>query len=127
MKLRLPDMIRIYGENWTKEFDCEYVDGSGFHIDFDDVDIDLEKKESLEVRVKAQTTPLNFIRLRYNFTEEEKRKDIIKIWETPLKEVTVNLNGSESNPKELFRGICSSPTEVTLTSIAAEDSPKVLV
>ena len=79
MKLRLPDMIRIYGEDWTKEFDCKYVDGSCFHVDFDDVNIELEKKDSLEVRVKADATPLNFIRLRYNFTEDEKRKDIIKI------------------------------------------------
>ena len=79
MKLRLPDIIRVYGENWTKEFDCKYVNGSAFHVDFDDVNIDLEKKEALEVRVKADTTPLNFIRLRYNFTEDEKRKDLIKI------------------------------------------------
>ena len=79
MKLRLPDMIRVYGENLTKEFDCKYVNGSAFHVDFDDVNIDLEKKDALEVRVKADTTPLNFIRLRYNFTEDEKRKDIIKI------------------------------------------------
>ncbi len=79
MKLRLPDHIRVYGEDWTKEFECKYVDGNGFHVDFDDVNIDLEMNDALEVRVKADSTPLNFIRLRYNFTEDEKRKDIFKI------------------------------------------------
>ena len=26
MKLRLPDMIRVYGENWTKDFNFKYVE-----------------------------------------------------------------------------------------------------
>ena len=80
MKLRLPDMVRVYGEDWHKDFDCEYIAGKSFHVDFDDVNLDIEKEDSLEVRVKAEKTPLTFIRLRYNFTEDEKRKDNVKIF-----------------------------------------------
>lgn len=79
MELRLPDFIRIYGEDKAKVFECKCDEKNLFKADFEDISIKLEKKETLEVRVKAETTPLTFIRLRYNFTEAEKRKDKIKI------------------------------------------------
>ena len=45
MKLRLPDMVRVYGENWSKDFDCKYTGGKAFHVDFDDVEEKVRGRE----------------------------------------------------------------------------------
>ncbi|MBP3322798.1 MAG: alpha-galactosidase [Clostridia bacterium] len=79
MKLRMPDMIRIYGEDWSKDITCQNREEKSFCFDHKDVNVKLEIKDEIKVYVKAETTPLTYLRLRFNFTETEKRKENIKI------------------------------------------------
>lgn len=72
MKTRLPDEIKLF---------CAVDGGVSFgcadSITYNDVKIDLELKENdLFVSAKAQSTPLYHIRLRWNFTKDERRHSV---------------------------------------------------
>ncbi len=76
MKIRLPDKIRIFTA----------IDG-GVELDVRDGetgagDVSLSLKledDRLAVSVAAESSPLFHIRLRWNFTEDEKRRDVVRI------------------------------------------------
>lgn len=72
MKLRKPDLITIYtDEAHTFAADC---------ASFDDVSVSLTETDgAMKLTLTADTTPVTFIKLRFNFTAEEKRIDGIKI------------------------------------------------
>ncbi len=68
MKLRLPDHYMIYTENATLTCPADDVRFTMTEID-----------GALRISVSADTTPLWYIRLRFNFTESEKRNEAIRI------------------------------------------------
>ena len=74
MKLRLPDISSVYTEDTKYESNfsgCETYN-----------DITLKARENdgaLDIFVTAETTPLTHLKLRFNFKDEEKRKDDFKI------------------------------------------------
>ena len=72
MKLRKPDLITIYtDEAHTFAADC---------ASFDDVSVSLTETDgAMKLTLTADTTPVTFIKLRFNFTADEKRTDGIKI------------------------------------------------
>ena len=74
MTTRLPDLMTVYTENETRSF----KDAQGV---FEDVRCDLKLAEdALRVTVCAQATPVRFIRLRWHFSEVEKRSDAPRIY-----------------------------------------------
>ena len=74
MKIRLPDYISVYAEDFRRDFPV-----CGKIIEFDDVKITLDLGDTLMLKIKADTLKPAYIRLRYNFTEEEKRCEPVKI------------------------------------------------
>lgn len=74
MKLRKPDYIGIYSEIGNKIFKTSNT------ATLDDITVNIvAKNEKLLVNLSANTTPVCYIRLRWSFTEQEKRKDNVKI------------------------------------------------
>jgi len=74
MKLRVPDRYAVYTE--------DAVFGGIFTSDIVHNDICMTVNESdgsLSLRIKADTSPLKYIRLRWNFAENEKRSDNFRI------------------------------------------------
>lgn len=72
MKLRLPDRYTIYAETDVYESGSASVPA--------DVRLSIaENGDALTLRITADTTPLKYIKLRFNFTEDEKRNDSIRI------------------------------------------------
>jgi len=74
MKLRNPDFITIYtGEKDSAVF-------SGTQAMLGDVSVGLREADgALRLSLTADKTPVRYIRLRFNFTDEEKRRESIKI------------------------------------------------
>ena len=76
MKLRLPDRYTIYTESDPGQITCAYEPD----ITLGDIRLSVdENADALTLRVTADTTPLKYIRLRWNFTDEEKRSDSFRI------------------------------------------------
>lgn len=77
MKLRLPDWYTIYTEEEKfSQITCAYEPD----IPLDDIHLSIDENGgALTLRVTADTTPLKYIKLRFNFTEEEKRNDAVHI------------------------------------------------
>jgi hypothetical protein len=74
MKLRLPDISSVYTTN-TK-FESTF---SGCEK-YNDITLKTEFNEgALDLFVTAETSPLTYVKLRFNFKDEEKRKDDFKI------------------------------------------------
>lgn len=79
MKLRLPDWYTIYTEK--DERGCDQIT-CGYEPDIPLGDVHLsvdDNGDAMTLRITADTTPLKYIKLRYNFTEAEKRNDGIHI------------------------------------------------
>lgn len=75
MKLRYPDFAVIY----TTDEQIKLC-GPAFSADRGDVSLKLNiNGNAMRLSVAADSTPLWYIKLRFNFTEEEKRKDSIRI------------------------------------------------
>lgn len=74
MKLRTPDSVTLYtGEEETSVF-------SGTQAILGDVSVHLrETDNALRLSLTADQTPVRSIRLRFNFTETEKRRESLKI------------------------------------------------
>ncbi len=76
MKLRLPDRYTVYTENDPGQITCAYEPD----IALDDIRLSIdENADALTLRITADTTPLKYIRLRWNFTDDEKRGDSFRI------------------------------------------------
>lgn len=74
MNIRYPDHVTVYTE--TDVYKQTYTGD----IVIDDINLSLGlENDGLSVKVTADQTPITFIRLRWNFTAEEKRRDAIKI------------------------------------------------
>lgn len=74
MKLRLPDYMGVFAEENEKAFGHENATKLG------DACVWLEQnEESLHVKACAAGTALKYIRLRWNFTEGEKRHEPVKV------------------------------------------------
>jgi alpha-galactosidase len=75
MELRYPDYFSVFCE--SRAFET-----SGRTAAFDDVrgDICATDEKTLRISLSAKETALKYVRLRWNFTEKEKRTDIIKVY-----------------------------------------------
>lgn len=74
MKLRIPDLYTIYTDKG------EYAGSFAGQTAHGDVRIAVQEADgALRLRIAAEDTPLRYIRLRYNFTAQEKRGDIFRI------------------------------------------------
>lgn len=74
MNLRKPDLYTLYTDKNA------YTDSFARGGQHDDAAVYLERVgDALRLRVTARTTPLKYIRLRWNFTQAEKRTDSIRI------------------------------------------------
>ncbi len=74
MNIRYPDHITIYTETET------YKQSFEKNIKINDIDLSFDiENDGLDVKVTATETPISYVRLRWNFTADEKRKDAIKI------------------------------------------------
>ncbi len=75
MKLRCPDFYAVYTET-------ERLSGKAAPEAVQrDVRLRLSMQaEALKVKIAAPKTPLKYIRLRWNFAEEEKRREIVRIY-----------------------------------------------
>lgn len=74
MHTRFPDLISIYYEGGSQHF--RDADGT-----FDDVAFSLTGKEdAVSVQIRAKTTPLSYIRLRWHFTGDEKRNEDVRVY-----------------------------------------------
>lgn len=71
MRTKFPDSVRIYSENQIVSFSEKN------ELCFDDVYCGIKINESrIQVQLCAEKTPLSYLRLRWNFTAEEKRENI---------------------------------------------------
>lgn len=76
MKIRYPDYVSIYSEKGKHDFERENS------LRFEDIRVEIvPKEENLTVVLSADTTPVRYVRLRWNFTDTEKRCESIKILE----------------------------------------------
>lgn len=74
MKLRYPDYLTVYTEKDAKTFPFAQT------VSFDDVSVSMTEADgAIRLQLTADTTPVRYIRLRYNFTDEEKRKESVRI------------------------------------------------
>ena len=74
MKLRFPDRYAVYTED--NVFSGAFASGT-VH---DDISLSIDKTdEALALRITADSSPLKYIKLRWNFSESEKRSEIIRI------------------------------------------------
>ena len=74
MKLRYPDFAVLYTENDKFKFSPDTSMTNG------DASVAFEiKDDALLLKVTADTTPLKYVKLRFNFTADEARHDSIKI------------------------------------------------
>jgi len=77
MKIRYPDICTVYTEEETERFGRSDICSAKF----DDVSLKLNLTEdSVNVCISADTTPLKYIKLRFNFSPDEKRSDPIHIF-----------------------------------------------
>lgn len=75
MQIRTPDYISIYTENDKNTFSFSN------NIKKDDITVDVSlKNELLHIDLTANQTPVKYINLRWNFTEGEKRNELVKIY-----------------------------------------------
>ena len=73
MKLRYPDFAVVYTESGSHRFEKDNMSAN-------DVSLSLAaENDVMALKVKADSTPLKYVKLRFNFTEDEIRHDSIKI------------------------------------------------
>ncbi len=73
MKLRYPDFAVVYTESGSHRFEKGNMSAN-------DVALSLAaENDAMALKVKADSTPLKYVKLRFNFTEDEIRRDSIKI------------------------------------------------
>lgn len=76
MKIRLPDRVRIF----TAIDDGIPFDRVSTELSADDISLSMKlSDERLSISVRAESSPLFHIRLRWNFTESERRHECVKI------------------------------------------------
>ena len=74
MKLRLPDIVSVYTE------DTKFEGLFSGCVNYNDIKLYTEENNgALDLFVSAETTPLTYVKLRFNFKENEKRTEDIKI------------------------------------------------
>ena len=74
MNIRLPDLVTVYTETGRYAF-------SGAQGAHEDVACALSlKNDALLVSLRAETTPVRFLRLRWHFAESEKRREAVRIY-----------------------------------------------
>lgn len=75
MKIQTPDYISIYTENGKDTFLFSN------DIKKDDITVDVSlKNELLHIDLTADQTPVKYISLRWNFKDDEKRSDSVKVY-----------------------------------------------
>ena len=75
MKLRTPNYIGVYTENGSNQFLYQNS------IKKDDITVAFNlRNNSLYVDLIANETPVKYISLRWNFTDDEKRNDMVKVY-----------------------------------------------
>lgn len=75
MQIRTPDYISIYTENGNDSFLFSN------NIKKDDITVDVSlKNELLHIDLTADQTPVKYISLRWNFKDDEKRSDSVKVY-----------------------------------------------
>ena len=73
MKLRLPDRLTVYAEGWKASPAVREK------INEKDVEIGLTLAENLQITLKTETSRPKYLFLRWNFREDEKRCESVKI------------------------------------------------
>ena len=74
MNIRLPDLVTVYTETGRHAF-------SGAQGAHEDVACALSlENDALLVSLRAETTPVRFLRLRWHFAESEKRREAVRIY-----------------------------------------------
>ena len=74
MHIRIPDLISVYTETGRQDFrsDCGR---------FEDVSYQLTlKNDAVSVDITADVTPICYLRLRWHFTEAERRDEMLRIY-----------------------------------------------
>ena len=75
MKLRTPDYIGVYTQNGNNSFLYQNS------IKKDDITVGFNlKNNSLCAYLTANETPVKYISLRWNFKDDEKRSDSVKVY-----------------------------------------------
>ena len=80
MKIRYPDLLTVYtaAEDMTfAEKDNPHHDGvSPVELYWNDVHVELSQGDTLHISLTAQESEVTYLRLRFQFTETEKRADV---------------------------------------------------
>jgi len=75
MLIRTPDYVGIYTQNEKHYFPFTAP------LRQDDISVDITlHRETLHVDLTADSTPVKYISLRWNFTDSEKRQDTVKVY-----------------------------------------------
>ncbi len=75
MQIRTPDYVCLYTENGNDNYQFNEC------IKNEDVVVKFSlEKDLLHIDLTADTTPVKYVTLRWNFTTQEKRSDIIKVY-----------------------------------------------
>lgn len=74
MKIRLPDRLSVYTEDACLGFDASE------RVETGDILVSLDiSRDALSVFVSADKTPLKYIKLRWNLSEDERRRGSLKV------------------------------------------------
>ena len=75
MKIRTPDYVSIYTQNSNTDYTfCNSIKNGDIVVD-----VSL-KNELLHIDLTADQTPVKYISLRWNFKDDEKRSDSVKVY-----------------------------------------------
>ena len=97
MKLRLPDWYTVYTEE--TQITCAYEPD----IALDDIRLSIdETADALSLRITADTSPLKYIKLRWNFTGAEKRADSFRILGDDYERGYSNLRWAGIEPERIM-------------------------
>lgn len=102
MKIRTPDYVTVYSENGDDKYafsDC---------IQKDDVKIDVNLRgELLHIDLTADTTPMKYISLRWNFIDGEKRCDPVKVYGDVWERGYCDLEWRSIVPDRMMPWVCA--------------------
>lgn len=75
MQIRFPDFLTVYTNEGKTTFN-EMNDAAAAQFFWEDIRLELCLEDTLRVMLTAEQTPVTYLRLRFNFTEVEKRTDV---------------------------------------------------
>lgn len=102
MKIRTPDYVGLYtetGKNYSPFAAC---------ITQDDVQVvTVLRGEVLHIDLTADSTPVKYIALRWNFTQQEKRTDTVKVYGDVWERSYCNLEWRGIVPDRMMPWVCA--------------------